>query len=235
MARKPKVPGQPPRPRGRPRREAAAAYAAAAAAAAGGAPASPAPVNVPTAERIAEVLAEYTQLDTQGRRVNQAKTTLLTNFDKEGGDKQALKALHRALSLDPAEASAKLSSLVHYQATQGITVRWQADGQGTLMDHLGEAASKPTPAAAASAEQNALDIARAKSDGYNSGIHGAAPSDNPHQHIVGSEVYVAWHNGRDEGQQDRLRRNPVLNDRISEAVTMPPAMPPSPEVQPPAA
>jgi ribosome modulation factor len=227
MARKPSTsaPDAPKRPRGRPRKVVPIVAAA--------------EDNGPTNDRITEVLAEYTQLDTAGRRINQQKNTVLSNFEKEGGDKSALKALHRALSLDPAEASAKLGRVVRYQASQGISLRWQPDGQSTIMDHL---APGPAPAAhpgphgtTFSTSRHDLDKARAHTDGYNSGVAGAAPSDNPFQHIVGSEVYAEWHRGRDEGQQDRLRRNPVLSDRIAGSVSMNPEMPPASEASPPAA
>lgn len=194
--------------------------------------------NGPDRSRVSAVLAEYTQLDTAGRRINQQKTTLLSNFEKEGGDKAALKAVHRSLALDKGEATAKLEALVRYHAGQDITVRWQADGQSTVMDHLGEAQQRPTPAARAPAPNTQGDrdlaAARAHQDGYNSGLQGAAPSDNPFQHIPGSEQYVRWHDGRDEGQQDRLRRNPGLVDRIAGSATMDPQIPPAPEASPPA-
>lgn len=186
------------------------------------------PPKGPSQSRRSEVLAEYTTLTTQGQRINQAKATLLTAFQKEGGDTKALKSLHASLKLDPAEAAAKLSTLVQYHAGANIKVKFGDDGQGTVLDDLGP--EQPTPP---SAGDELLAVARAHSDGYNCGRSGATPSDNPFQHQIGSEKYVAWHNGRDDGQADRLKRRPELEARVAASVMADAAMPPDTGVFPP--
>lgn len=182
----------------------------------------------PSQSRRSEVLAEYTRLTTEGQRVNQAKSTLLTAFTKEGGDTKALKSLHASLKLDPAEAAAKLTTLVQYHAGVNIKVKFGDDGQGSVLDDLGP--EQPTPP---SDGDKLLSVARAHSDGYNCGRSGATPSDNPFQHQIGSEEYVNWHNGRDEGQADRLKRRPALEARVAASATADAAMPPNTGVFPP--
>lgn len=172
--------------------------------------------NGPTPERRAEVLAEYTILTTAGQRNNQAKSTLLKNFASEGGDPKALKSLHASLKLDPAEAAAKLDTLVQYHHGAGIKVRFLDSGQGTVIDEL-----VPGPRSEANEK---LAKARAYSDGYNSGLKGnSAPHDNPKS--IGSEEYVEWHNGRDDGQRDRLLKNPALGSRVAASQQADPSMP----------
>lgn len=163
------------------------------------------------------MLAEFTRLTTEGQRVNQHKSTLLTNFKKEGGDPRALKLLHGSLKLDPAEAVAQLERLVEYHQGAGIQLRWLETGQATIVDELGPEARKP--AALRGSGDAQLAGARAHADGYNSGLHGAAPSDNPFSHQPGSEEYVEWHNGRDDGQRDRDGAKPQQAARRDAAVT----------------
>lgn len=172
--------------------------------------AAPEPSNGPSADRVAEYLARYTTLKTEAQRVAQAISTELTNFEKEGGDKKALKALHDSLKLDPDEARRRLETLVRYHGGQDIRVSWQDDGQSTLDDVLAD----PAPTTAG---RHDLAKARAHADGYNSGKAGAIPSDNPFRHQPGSEEYVSWHDGRDEGQRDREARKPEAAARQKRA------------------
>jgi ribosome modulation factor len=189
------------------------------------------PPNGPSPERIAEVLAEFTQLTTAGQRINQQKSTLLTTFQKQGGKPKLLKALHASLKLDKAEAVAEIGEYVRYHATQDIRVSWLANGQGALDDVLGDEHAAP---AKNTKGQRDLAAARAHSDGYNSGLRGAKPSDNPFAHAPGSEEYVQWHDGRDEGQRDYLNKNGGLADRIAAAATADASMPAAPaDIAPP--
>lgn len=199
-------------PRGRPRKVPATDTAATQQVAANG----------PTNERIAEVLADYTSLDTAGARIRQQVKTLLDGFEKEGGDKAELKALHKSMKLDPREAQAKLERRLRYHAGQGIVVSWMENGQGTVVGLLGPEAKAPDKGSKASKQ---LAAARAHSDGYNSGLRGGVPSDNPFNANPGSEEYVQWHDGRDDGQRDREARNPGLRDRIAAAAVADASLP----------
>jgi hypothetical protein len=182
--------------------------------------------NGPTNDQITAALADYTSLDTQAARLRQSIKTLLDSFEKLGGDKAELKALHKSLKLDPREAVAKLERRIRYHAGQGITLSWLANGQGTVLDSLGPEVKAPDKQSAADLQ---LAAVRAHTDGYNSGLRGAVPSDNPFSAAPGSEQYVQWHDGRDDGQRDREAKNPVLQDRIAQAAaadaTLPPVQP----------
>jgi len=217
MARKPSngdATGETKRGRGRPKSVAA--------------PAS----NGPSQQRTKEVLAEYTRLETEGARINQAKSTLLNGYEREGGSKKNLKRVHALMKLDPREAQAELEGLLRLSHGVGIVVRFQDDGQGTIMDYLD---AETAPAKNTQGDRD-LAAARAHSDGYNSGLTGAAPSDNPFSHQPGSEEFVEWHNGRDEGQRDRMAKRPELGSRVTAAAIFgdEDAIPPSREAQPPA-
>jgi uncharacterized protein (UPF0335 family) len=170
--------------------------------------------NGPSPDRVAKYLAQYTTLKTEAQRVAQSIGTVIKNLKTEGGDGKALKALHASLKLDKAEATARLATLVRYHAGEGIRVTFSPDdGQGSLDDVLGTT-QQPAPAPNTKGTRD-LARARAHSDGFNSGLSDAAPSDNPFRHAPGSEEYVAWHDGRDDGQRSRENGRVVLADSLS--------------------
>lgn len=160
--------------------------------------------NGPSPEERAACLAEYTRLTTEGQRVNQAKSTLLKNFEKSGGKPKTLKMMHALLKLDSREAQVEVESYLSYAIGFNIKVSWAPNGQSSLVEALGEEARAPAKNTEGSRD---LAAARAHADGYNSGMQGAVPSDNPHRDRPGSEEYVQWHNGRDEGDAARKGTN----------------------------
>lgn len=180
------------------------------------------PTNGPTNDRITAVLADYTTLDTQMARIRQSVKTLLDGFEKEGGDKAELKALHKSLRLDPREAQAKLERRLRYHAGQGIVVSWLQNGQGTVIAELGPEVKAPDKK---TTNDQKLAAAQAHSRGYNDGLAGGVPADNPFAHAPGSEEYVQWHDGRDDGQRDREAKNPALRDRIATAAVADASLP----------
>lgn len=175
------------------------------------------PTNGPTPDQQAETLAELIRLDTESAKLGQAKATVLNRFEKWGGNKKQIKAVKALLMLDGREAQVNVETLLHYSANAGIEVRWQADGQSTLVDSLEPAKPKKTTAGTRD-----LAAARAESDGYNSGKSGGVPHDNPHH--PGSEEYVAWHDGRDSGARDMAAKS-GLTDRIAASKTADTSMP----------
>lgn len=178
--------------------------------------------NGPTPDRIAEVLADYTTLETGASRIRQEIKTLLDNFEKEGGHKAELKDLHKSLKLDPREAQAKLERRIRYHAGQGIQVSWAANGQADVLAELGPEAKGPDKTSLGAQK---LAAAQAHSRGFNDGLAGAVPADNPFQHAPGSEEYVQWHDGRDDGQRTREEKNPALRDRIASAAVADASLP----------
>lgn len=175
------------------------------------------PQNGPSPEEIAECLARFTIMTTEAAKINQEKSTLLTNFKKSGGDVDALKETHRALKLDPKIAQAQLESKIRYLHQQGIKVSWAKDGQAAMDDILGPTVDKSSKAWHDGA------AARANSDGINSGRLGAAPSDNPFH--AGTEEYVAWHEGRDSGQEQRMAKKPEMGARVQAGIAANDALP----------
>lgn len=160
-----------------------------------------APVNGPTPEDEAHTLAELIRLDTAAAKLNQERGNILKRFEKKGGDVKAIKAIKTLVTRDAREAEAYLATLTRYGRNAGIKVTWTDGGQAQLADVLGEEAGKPPNRQTEGTRD--LAAARAHSDGYNSGLTGAAPSDNPHRGQPGSIEYVEWHDGRDEGQRAR--------------------------------
>jgi len=154
--------------------------------------------NGPSPEDRAACLAEFTRLSTEGQRINQAKSTLLKNFEKAGGKSKTLKMMHSLLKLDSREAQVEVESYLSYAIGFNIKVSWAPNGQSSLVEELGEAARAPDKNTEGSRD---LAAARAHADGYNSGMQGAVPSDNPYRDRPGSEEYVQWHNGRDESSE----------------------------------
>lgn len=176
------------------------------------------PTNGPTPDQQAETLAELIRLDTESAELGQAKATVLNRFEKWGGNKKQIKATKALLMLDAREAQVNVETLLHYAANAGIEVRWQADGQSTLVDSLEPAKPKKTTSGTRD-----LAAAKAHSDGFNSGKAGSVPHDNPF--TPGSEEYVSWHDGRDDGQRAREGKTPGLSDRIAESKTADASMP----------
>ncbi len=186
-----------------------------------GRPKKPQASNGPTPEERQQTLAELTRLKTEAQRIAGLISTLCNGFKAKGGDVKALKFLHGLTKLDPREAQAHLETMVRYATDIDIKISWQEDGQGALSDVLegGGIPASPTDAK--------MDLARARAhaDGYNSGKAGAVPSDNPFSHRPGSEEFVAWHDGRDEGQSDRERGNPARAARVTSAAAADASMP----------
>lgn len=176
------------------------------------------PTNGPTPEQEAETLAELIRLDTESARIAQAKSTVLNRFEKQGGDKKVIKAVKALLMQDKREAQAYLEKLFRTARNADIKVSWDEDtGQATLTDVM-EPPTKNT--------QGTRDLAaaRAHADGFNSGLNGAPPHANPFSHKPGSEEYVSWLDGRDEGQRTREAKS-GLGDRIAEAATADASLP----------
>jgi len=153
-----------------------------------------APLNGPAPHQLQEWLTEMTELDTAAARIRQKQATLKKVVENSRGDWKAMKALFASTKLSEAEATANLEALVGYHRSLGIRVSFDPNGQGSLDDVLREEAPPKTAPVSAG-----LAVARAHSDGFNSGRHGGQPSDNPFSARPGSEEYVAWHDGRDEG------------------------------------
>lgn len=191
--------------------------------------------NQPTPAERAEWLAELTQLETQKQRIAGDHSALAQRVKAKGGVKawKSLKAVHGYKKLDKEEAIALLEDLVIAAAQQDIRIAWMGN-QATFADIMDQPEAQPPSPTSLGAES--LAVARAHSDGYNSGKNGAVPSDNPFRNAPGSADYVSWHNGRDDGERDRQAKKPAetqrLKDSLAADATLPDETPPAPAEAP---
>ena len=173
--------------------------------------------NQPTPAERAEWLAELTRLETAKQRISGETSALATRVKEKGGVKawKSLKVVHGYKKLDQAEAVALLEDLVVAAAQQDIRISWMGS-QATFADIMEQPEAQP-PAKNTTGSRD-LAAAKAEMDGYNSGKHGAVPSDNPFRHAPGSAEYVSWHNGRDSGEADRQGKKPAETKRLKDSI-----------------
>jgi hypothetical protein len=147
-------------------------------------------------------LAEYTQGDSELKRLAQRQAALLRRYEGQGVNVKSIKAAHRAAKLDKSAARAQAQSDMRYLVITGILRpaddEWVKQvSQSSLFDQDEDVdqISEPSP-----------DLARARaySDGYNSGRHGGEAINNPFQ--AGSSEYVSWEKGRTDGRADKALR-----------------------------
>ncbi len=181
--------------------------------------------NQPSPEETAQFLSELTTLKTAARSIAGDISALGGRVKGRGGPAywRSIKRQHDRAKMDPAEARADLEADVMVAAQMGIRISWMGD-QATFADIMEQT---PEPAPASFGAQS-LAVARAHSDGFNSGRNGAVPHDNPFAHKPGSPEYVAWHNGRDEGALAKDGKNPVSAERIKQAETADATLPSDP-------
>ena len=150
--------------------------------------------------KIAECAAEYEELMGQRGRLDQKIGTMLRNYEKHDGVKAAsIKRDYRRRNMTTDEVQAELAEDALYARVLG-RIEWDAGGQSSF---AGAFAEVPKPSGAAA---DGLARARAHSDGYNSGKHGAKIESC--QFPNGSEEFIAWRDGWTDGNADRLMKNP---------------------------
>lgn len=142
-------------------------------------------------------LAEYTEVNTEIGRLSQRQSAMLARYEKQGVNIKSIKNTHRASKLDKRVATAQAQSDVRYLVITGILSPANDDWvrKVTQSDMFARGVAPP------GAVSPQLARARAHSDGYNSGRHGAAADTNPHK--PGSAEHVAWLEGLKDGQEDR--------------------------------
>jgi hypothetical protein len=198
---------------GRPRKESSESTAPASREAA------PPKPNRPDANETAERLAKLTRLKTEARRIAGDISALASEAKKAGGPAywKSLVRVHDLQKLDPDEARAELEMLVDVAAQVDIKITWMGD-QAAFADVMDMA----QPAKNTQGTRD-LAAARAHADGFNSGKNGGVPHDNPFN--PGTEEYVSWHDGRDEGQRSAEAKNPRRAARVKEAATADASLP----------
>jgi ribosome modulation factor len=165
--------------------------------------------NGPTPERNAGWLAELEKLETRKASLSGEFSALKERVKSGDGDWMGLKEVRKLKRLEPAEATARLDSLLVLARQNEIKVTWFRN-QAAFSDFM--ETNQPPPKNTAGSRD--LAAARAHGDGYNSGRNGAVPHENPFNHAPGSEEYVQWLKGRDDGQLDRELNTPGMADRI---------------------
>lgn len=141
-------------------------------------------------------LAEYTQLDTEAKRIAQKISSMFRRYEGQGVVPRSIKSAHRASKKDRSVAASEARTDLQYMLICGVLKAADEDWTRSVVQSdmfaEPEAVGKITPD---------LAKARAYTDGYNSGRHGAGTENNTHQ--PGTQEFVSWDQGHRDGIADR--------------------------------
>lgn len=137
--------------------------------------------------------AELSDLNGQIARIQQSKAVMLDRYKKLGVDTAAIKHAYALYQKDDPTGIHKSRTALLMRL--GI-IEFDEEGQGSFLGGL--SVEKPSPGA-----RRKLELGRANSDGYNSGLAGAL-KDSSRYH-AGTEEHVAWLEGWDLGHGDRVK------------------------------
>jgi uncharacterized protein (UPF0335 family) len=176
--------------------------------------------NRPQPHETAARLAALTRLKTESRRIAGEISALAAEGKKAGGAAywKAIVKTHDLKKMDTAEARAELEALIEVAAQNEIRITWMGN-QATFTDVMDQA----QPPAKNLQGTRDLAAARAEADGFNSGKAGAMLQDNPHS--VGTEEFVSWRDGWEEGEKIRRKKNPDAAARVAAAATADDSLP----------
>lgn len=173
--------------------------------------------NGPSPAEKKEALAEYTLLKTEAARISQQIAAMLTRFEALGGDRKMLKLMHTLSMVEKSEARAYIQNAQTYAIDLDI-IEIEPDGQANFNGLFGGGARDPNlPLPKTSEDMDAgarLKAAQAYSDGYKSGTSGGKAGDNPHAHDPGSEAFVQWRSGLEDGLGDKMRASGMAEERV---------------------
>lgn len=168
-------------------------------------------------------LAEYTEVSTEISRLAQRQAAMFRRYEGQGVNVKSIKHAHRASKLDKAAARAQTQSDMRYLVIAGVL--HPADDEWAMQVSQSSLFSADEDVETVGTSSPHLARARAHSDGYNSGRHGGEAISNPFQ--PGQETYVAWEEGRKEGQDDKaLRAGGATNGKKASTTTRPRGRPP---------
>lgn len=149
-----------------------------------------------TAEDDANCYLDLIEISSAIARLSQKKGAIIGRYENMGVDVEAVQGcIKLEKQKDPPDWVRRMIAMA--AKLKIIPVAEESGGQMTLMPGL-------KVAAADQKTQDKLAIARAHTDGFNTGRHGGSADDNKHK--PGTEVYVAWGNGCLDGQADRAAR-----------------------------
>ena len=186
--------------------------------------------NGPSPAEKKEALADYTILKTEVARVSQQIASLLARFEALGGDRKMLKLMHSLSMVEKSEARAYIQNAQAYAIDMDI-IEVEPDGQANFNGLFGGARDPNLPLPKTPEDMDAsarLKAAQAYSDGYKAGNSGMKLGDNPFSHDPGSESFVQWRNGLEDGLGDKVRAGGMAEERVE------PTEPGAPLFEPPA-
>lgn len=171
---------------------------------------------------IAACYAEYCSMRADQARLGQRVAAMLGRYEKLGVVAKTIKDSYSLASKDPNEARANLARLQDYTAILNI-ITVDETGQSEMSEEIAPRTPKPSQEM-----QERVELARVYSDGYNSGLAGGDIAGSE-KFATGSEKFVRWRDGWDDGHADRLLRNP---DADNVTVARPRGRPPGSKNKP---
>lgn len=163
-------------------------------------------------DKISAAYVEYASMRRDQARLGQRIAAMLAREEKGNSvDPKALKAAYKAAQQDPRDALVEERRAAEYKRIIGV-IEVEESGQTTL------AGAFKLPKLSDVAQAN-LTRHRAHSDGYNTGFAGGEVS--ACRHAPGSEDYVHWRDGWQEGHADRIAKNPALANETVPAARKP--------------
>jgi ribosome modulation factor len=188
--------------------------------------------NGPSPAEKKEALANYTILKTEAARVSQQIASLLARFEALGGDRKMLKLMHSLSMVEKSEARAYIQNAQTYAIDMDI-IEVEEDGQANFNGLFGGARDPNLPLPKTPEDLSAsarLKVAQAYSAGYEAGTMGMKLGDNPYAHDPGSESFVQWRNGMEDGLGDKVRAGGMAEERVEPTDDGAPLFEPPPEV-----
>ena len=153
--------------------------------------------NGPPVDEFPSFLARDLELGSQIARLNAARGTNMARWENLGGDPDEIRE-GRKLDRD---GMARLNLVNRVAGYMGM-IEVEASGQANFAKALDPNAPKPK---AKGLTAEALELARADTDGWNTGWAGGAQNDNPHE--PGTEVHVHWARACTDGADARQQRD----------------------------
>ena len=153
--------------------------------------------NGPPVDEFPSFLARDLELGSQIARLNAARGTNLARWENLGGDPDEIRE-GRKLDRD---GMARLDLINRVAGYMGM-IEVEASGQANFAKALDPNAPKPK---AKGLTAEALELARADTDGWNTGWAGGTQNDNPHE--PGTEVHVHWARACTDGADARQQRD----------------------------
>jgi hypothetical protein len=186
--------------------------------------------NGPSAADKKEALAEYTLLKTESARISQQIAAMLTRYETMGGNRKTLKMMHTLSMLEKSEARAFVNA-INADAIDLDIIEVEPDGQANFNGLFGGTRDPNLPQTDLDRSADArLAAAQAYSAGYKSGTNGARLGDNPFAHDPGSESFVQWRSGLEDGLRDAALATGMGTERVEPTDDGAPLFEPPPEV-----